>query len=49
MSLAERRGGNRSVIPDTTLAEAEMNTAQHSTIPSTAVKIKGKPLLTAAQ
>ena len=26
MSLAERRGGNRSVIPETTLREAEMST-----------------------
>jgi hypothetical protein len=32
-------GGNRSVIPDTTLREAEMGTAQeHSNIPSTAVE-----------
>jgi quercetin dioxygenase-like cupin family protein len=39
MSLAERRGGNRSVIPDTTLREAEMSTTQeHSNIPSTAVE-----------
>jgi quercetin dioxygenase-like cupin family protein len=39
MSLAERRGGNRSVIPDITRREAEMSTAQqHSTIPSTAVE-----------
>jgi quercetin dioxygenase-like cupin family protein len=38
MSLAERRGGNRSVIPDTTRREAEMSTAQqHGNIPSTAV------------
>ena len=40
MSLAERRDGNRSVIPDTSLTEAEMSTTQqHSNIPSTAVKI----------
>jgi hypothetical protein len=39
MSLAERRGGNRSVIPDTTLREAEMSTTQqHGNIPSTAVE-----------
>jgi hypothetical protein len=39
MSLAERRGGNRSVIPDTTLREAEMSTTQdHGTIPATAVE-----------
>ena len=39
MSLAERRGGNRSVIPDTTRREAEMSTTQQrSTIPSTAVE-----------
>ena len=39
MSLARRRGGNRSVIPDTTRREAEMSTAQqHSTIPGTAVE-----------
>jgi hypothetical protein len=39
MSLAERRGGNRSVIPDTTRREAEMSTAQeHGNIPSTAVE-----------
>ena len=32
-------GGNRSVIPDTTLREAEMSTAkEHSNIPSTAVE-----------
>jgi quercetin dioxygenase-like cupin family protein len=38
-SLVQRRGGNRSVIPDTTLREAEMSsTQQHSTIPSTAVE-----------
>jgi quercetin dioxygenase-like cupin family protein len=40
MSLAERRGGNRSVIPDTTRREAEMSTTQeHSSIPSTAVVV----------
>jgi quercetin dioxygenase-like cupin family protein len=40
MSLAERRGGNRSVIPDTTLREAQMSTTgQHSSIPGTAVEI----------
>ena len=40
MSLAERRGQNRSVIPDTSLREAEMRTTQqHSNIPSTTVKI----------
>ena len=39
MSLAQRRGGNRSVIPDTTLREAELSTIQeHSSIPSTAVE-----------
>jgi hypothetical protein len=39
MSLAERRGGNRSVLPDTTLREAEMSTTQqHSNVPSTAVE-----------
>jgi Transketolase, thiamine diphosphate binding domain len=39
MSLAERRGGNHSVIPDTTLREAEMSTTQeHSNIPSTGVE-----------
>jgi quercetin dioxygenase-like cupin family protein len=39
MSLAERRGGNRSVIPDTILREAEMGaTEEHSSIPSTAVE-----------
>jgi len=39
MSLAERRGGNRSVIPDTTLREAEMSTTQqHGNIPGTAVE-----------
>ena len=39
MSLAQRRGGNRSVIPDTTLREAELSTTQeHSSIPSTAVE-----------
>jgi quercetin dioxygenase-like cupin family protein len=40
MSLAERRGGNRSVIPDTTLGEAEMSTTkEHGHIPSTAVEV----------
>ena len=39
MSLAQRRGGNRSVIPDTTLTEAEMSTSpQHTSIPGTAVE-----------
>jgi quercetin dioxygenase-like cupin family protein len=39
MSLAERRGGNRSVIPDATPREAQMSTAQqHGIIPSTAVE-----------
>src|SRR3984893_9042629 len=39
MSLAERCGGNRSVIPDTR-REAEMSTAQeHGNIPSTAVMV----------
>jgi hypothetical protein len=37
---ARHRGGNRSVIPDTTLREAEMTTAQqHTNIPSTAVVV----------
>jgi quercetin dioxygenase-like cupin family protein len=40
MSLAERRGGNRNVIPDTTRREADMSTTQqHSNIPSTAVEL----------
>jgi len=39
MSLAERRGANRSVIPDTTLREAEMSTTkEHSNIPGTAAE-----------
>jgi quercetin dioxygenase-like cupin family protein len=39
MSLAERRSGNRSVIPDTTRREADMSTAQqHGDIPDTAVQ-----------
>jgi quercetin dioxygenase-like cupin family protein len=39
MSLAERRGGNRSVIPDTTFREAEMSTPkEHGNIPGTAVE-----------
>ena len=39
MSLAERHGGNRSVIPDTTRREDEMSTAQeHGNIPSTAAE-----------
>jgi hypothetical protein len=46
MSLAQRRGGNRSVIPDTTLREAEMSTTpQHTSIPGTAVEyqLDGQP------
>lgn len=40
MSLAERRGGNRSVIPDTSLGEAEMSTTkEHGHIPRTAVEV----------
>src|ERR1700733_10584209 len=39
MSLARRRSGSRSVIPDPTLREAEMSTTQqHGSIPSTAVE-----------
>jgi hypothetical protein len=45
MSLAERRGGNRSVIPDTTRREAEMSTAQQhqAGFPNLLVKIPGTP------
>ena len=39
MSLAAWRGGNRIVIPNTPLREAEMSTTeQDSNIPSTAVE-----------
>ena len=39
MSLAERRGSNRSVTPDATRQEAEVSTTQDAaTLPSAAVE-----------
>ena len=50
MSLAERRGGNCSVIPDTTLGEAEMSTTQqHSNIPVEFAPITDVDLALAAE
>jgi hypothetical protein len=51
MSLAERRGGNRSVTPDTSLREAEMRNAGTATGTALATDIveKDKPLLTVAR